>query len=204
MPSLTVLSGSAPLQNSENCTSSQQNNRWRIFWGRIPTPRSRSPSCNVKQAVDALRMQHCNRTLHASILTSVIPQVRTVIPPNEGIVCEIQSSHHSLMDENVMGKAIIVWGSRRVCWYPPLLSMKWGSIPHEDTVKSRVQWWCTPTPKQSTCISTGPVLMTYLQLLEEKLTPRSSHLGHNMKHGHQCAGQSSNQRTWIYNYGKTP
>ena len=159
IPSETVLSGSAPLRSSENCTSSQQNNRYRVLWGRTPSPRSRSPSCYIEQAVDALRMWHCYRTLHVSVLPSVISRVRTFIPPDEGIVFSIQSSSHSLMDENVMGKALVIWGSSRVCQHPPLLSVRWGSIPHEDTVKSRVQRWGTPTPKQSTCISTGPILI---------------------------------------------
>jgi hypothetical protein len=139
MPSSTVLSGSAPLQSSENCTSSQQNNRCRVLWGRTPSPRSQSHSCYVEQAVDVLRMQHCYRMLHVSVPPSVISQVRTFIPPDEGIVFSIQSSSHSLMDENVMGKALVIRGSRRVCHHPPLLSMRWGSIPHEDTVKRRVQ-----------------------------------------------------------------
>ena len=138
MPSSTVLSGSAPLRSSENCTSSQQNNRCRVLWGRTPSPRSQSHSCYVEQAVDVLRMRHCYRMLHVSVPPSVISQVRTFIPPDEGIVFSIQSSSHSLMDENVMGKTLVIRCSHRVCRYPLLLFARWGSIPHEDTVKSRV------------------------------------------------------------------
>ena len=107
-PAPTVLPNPSIGRSGPNHYHREQDNRRGIFWRQTPSPGSRSPDSNGKQAPHALWLSNGNRTVHADIVLTSVCWTRPLVPTIARAIQQIRILSHSFLDENALGKTVNV------------------------------------------------------------------------------------------------
>ncbi len=98
-------SDSSTWQGCTNHHSGEQNHRCGILQSGPPSPRNRGAGRVNKQITDALRLQHSHGKINADLVLLILCRAWSILSAPARVIRTLRTPCHTLLDENVVGKA---------------------------------------------------------------------------------------------------